>query len=482
MIEHSELKVGLITILGVILFAFAVFTVKDLSLQKRTFGHITVRFDNVRGLASGSLVYLQGVRVGKVLIIRHTANNRVEADLQIRGEYAGKIQKGSAFTIFSVGAISNEKYIDITPPATGNNEFLDLAQQPLMVVDGESSPGFNEVLSSARNILNSVEKEGILAILGNDATQASASQIITYLTSSGKNLSNISLRFNRILKNQEKSLEDFLASSKNLAAKLTAISTRLDSKLNNQVIDRLVKNSQLVTENLAALTGVENQNKVHRILEKSDRVSKNIEALLANLDKDGQLSSDVRAAVTSFKNAATSAREVSDRVQGYLKSGDLDKKLKETVQSAKEMASAVDNFYDNLKKTEVTASYFLKHDSSNDNIHSDIFVSVYNQGRFLYHLGVETIGDDPDFNLILEQTKKAFRLRGGIITSKVGFGFRTTLSSWFRWGLDFYDTVSPKLRLVSQFRLNPEFDIKVRIVDINHEERRITESGIFYHF
>ncbi|MFC1745192.1 MlaD family protein [Candidatus Riflebacteria bacterium] len=483
MVDTAELKVGIVTLTGVFLFALAVFSIKDLSLKHRNFGYITVTYKNVRGLSTGSLVYLQGVRVGKVIFIKHTDENQVKVRLQINGEFAReKIRKDSSYTILAVGAISNEKYIDISPPSTKNEPFLDLINNQGIVVKGSSNPGFSEVMASAQNLLHTVEGEGILAVLGDARIQASATKIISYLTNSGRDLSGITARFNKVLKKHEGSIQEFFNNTRELSDKLRGISNRIEKNLDSKIMQRILENSKRISENLVQLTGKNSKQKLDRILDKSHAIATQIEQLVADLTEEKKLSREIKDAVGAFRESAQNVREISKKVRGYLKNENLEKNLKDSLESARSMTRAVDEIYVNLKKTEVHMGYFLKFDTQDDSVQSDLFVKLDNQGEYLYYLGVENIGDEPAFDLIMEERNNNFSKRGGIISSKVGIGFMARSSQNLKWGFDIYDTVSPKLRFNTEFRLNDNLGLKFRADNITHDEKRSTETGILYQF
>jgi phospholipid/cholesterol/gamma-HCH transport system substrate-binding protein len=113
----SELKIGVVTIVAIIIAAVLIFSLtgsKGFSWQRYT---LKTRFDNVAGLAPGSPVRLAGVEVGTVTGIDF-AGIQVEVTFDVKRTMQPRITDKSVASLGSVSLLG-ESAIDITAAAAG---------------------------------------------------------------------------------------------------------------------------------------------------------------------------------------------------------------------------------------------------------------------------------------------------------------------------------------------------------------------------
>ncbi len=113
----SELKVGIITVVAVILAATMIFL---LSGEGGFFWQrysIKAAFDNIAGLKEGAPVRVAGVEVGSVSDVSF-AGDRVEVTLELREENRARVTTESRASLGSVSLLG-EAAVDITPSSRG---------------------------------------------------------------------------------------------------------------------------------------------------------------------------------------------------------------------------------------------------------------------------------------------------------------------------------------------------------------------------
>ncbi|HEY7289153.1 MAG TPA: MlaD family protein [Vicinamibacterales bacterium] len=113
----SELKIGVLTIVAVVVTAVLIFSLtgqKGFSWQRYT---LKARFPNVAGLASGSPVRVAGVEVGTVTGVQF-AGEQVDVLFEVRTTMRPRITDASAATLGSVSLLG-ESAVDITPATSG---------------------------------------------------------------------------------------------------------------------------------------------------------------------------------------------------------------------------------------------------------------------------------------------------------------------------------------------------------------------------
>ena len=97
----SELKIGLVTVVALVITAVTIFTLtgsRGFFWQRY---RLKTRFDNVSGLKPGSPVRVAGVEVGSVTNTEF-AGEKVDVTLQVRKDQRERITTGSAAYLGSV--------------------------------------------------------------------------------------------------------------------------------------------------------------------------------------------------------------------------------------------------------------------------------------------------------------------------------------------------------------------------------------------
>src|SRR3989442_9532701 len=113
----SELKIGVLTIVAIVIAAALIFTLtgtKGFFWQRST---LKTRFPNVAGLAKGSPVRVAGVEVGSVTEVDLTGE-QVDVTFEVKKDIRPRITDKSIATLGSISLLG-ESSVDITPATTG---------------------------------------------------------------------------------------------------------------------------------------------------------------------------------------------------------------------------------------------------------------------------------------------------------------------------------------------------------------------------
>jgi phospholipid/cholesterol/gamma-HCH transport system substrate-binding protein len=113
----SELKIGVLTIVAIVIAAVLIFTLtgaKGFVWQRSS---LKTRFPNVAGLAKGSPVRVAGVEVGSVTDVEF-AGTEVDITFEVKDTIRPRITDQSVATLGSVSLLG-ESAVDITPAAGG---------------------------------------------------------------------------------------------------------------------------------------------------------------------------------------------------------------------------------------------------------------------------------------------------------------------------------------------------------------------------
>ncbi len=113
----SELKIGVLTIVAIVIAAVLIFTLTGTSGFFWQRYPLKTRFPNVAGLAPGSPVRVAGVEVGTVKQVDF-AGEQVDVTFEVRRDQRPRITDKSVATLGSVSLLG-ESAVDITPATNG---------------------------------------------------------------------------------------------------------------------------------------------------------------------------------------------------------------------------------------------------------------------------------------------------------------------------------------------------------------------------
>lgn len=113
----SELKVGVVTVIAIVIAGMTVFTLtgsRGFFWQRY---HLKTRFDNVAGLTTGSIVRVAGYEVGSVTVIEFVGE-QVDVTLEVNKEQQPRITTNSSAKLGSVSLLG-QGAVDISPSTRG---------------------------------------------------------------------------------------------------------------------------------------------------------------------------------------------------------------------------------------------------------------------------------------------------------------------------------------------------------------------------
>lgn len=305
----SELKVGILVIIGIIMLFYMSFRVGKFGVFREKGYDLTVSLNNAAGLDPKSPVHIAGVEVGKVRRIT-LDGYKASATLIIRdGVY---IPVDSKIAVRTQG-ILGDKYLEITPGV--EKKFLAKGERIKEVI---TSPDFDEIFTS----LNSAAKnfgetmDGFKGIIGE------------------KEKVNI-----------QKSIDNIQVLSGDFKDLISG---------NKDNINRIVSSATLFSDRLGTMA-----DKADETLAGLKNIVKDVEdgkGTLGLLVKDDKLYKDASDAVASFKSISSDIDQGKGSLGKLVKDDSLYNDTKDTVRNLKEIT-------DGVKKGEGTLGKLTKDDS-----------------------------------------------------------------------------------------------------------------------
>lgn len=324
----SELKIGVLTIVALLIAAMTIFLVtggRGFFWQQY---HLKTRFGNVAGLKPGSPVRLAGVEVGSVDSVM-LDGPQVDVWMSVNHRYRRDITSSSVATLGSVSLLG-ESAVDITPSQAGQPipdwGYVVSGAPPTQISDvtTQASKGLEELNGLLKGMRSGQGTIGKLVtddqLYRNLNAFVSAAHDVAAQLAAGKG------SLGELLKNPKtaKSLEASLQNLEAVTARLNAGEGSIGRLLKD---DTFARSLTATTGNLSALTGDMKAGKGTAgklftdaaLYNRLDSLSSRLDSLVANLNAGegtaGQLLKDRRL----YENINQTVSEVHNLVQDIRK-------------------------------------------------------------------------------------------------------------------------------------------------------------------
>ena len=160
-LRWSSLKVGIVVLIGLIIFVFIVSIVGTEQNIFSSIYRLKVFLPNVQGLVNGAQVTLGGLKIGFVTdmqFVKRDAVNGVEVTMELTTKYRSSITTSSAGQIKTIGLLG-DKYIDVTIGSPGERALAEDAYIPMNPsFDLEAAgPQFKKALTDFTDVMGDVK-------------------------------------------------------------------------------------------------------------------------------------------------------------------------------------------------------------------------------------------------------------------------------------------------------------------------------------
>lgn len=173
-------RVGAFILSGFILMIWIIFAISGESSFFIKYKTYQIKFQQVQGLNQGSIVSVNGIKVGNVKSIDLDNNNDVIVTVNVQNEFSNKITQGSLAEIRTQGALG-DKFVFIMPgplqnPALPENSMIETKLSPdfiniLSEKGGEAGKIF-DIISDVHKIIRSFNQDQRTDKILNNLTSA----------------------------------------------------------------------------------------------------------------------------------------------------------------------------------------------------------------------------------------------------------------------------------------------------------------------
>jgi phospholipid/cholesterol/gamma-HCH transport system substrate-binding protein len=350
--ERYEIRVGIFTIVAVILFLFGWGWLKSISWFHEP-QRFTVQFHDIAGMNKNATVNINGVRVGVIEDIELKARGQVLVHPKITAPNV-VVPRGSMITIQTLGLIG-AKYLEVTLPAHKPGEPIPPPLEPSDVVIGEDPVRTELIVNQVANLVKDVVGGGKGKTLAANMSQAvtsinkvanridgsmdhfegvadNASAFFGQGKSTLQNVSDLSVdlrgtdqKLNKILDRPlvSQDLKDVMAKAENVSQQISAAVNQLNSTVGNDatrqdlvtIMNKMSDSTNNIEQSLQILNSMSKDKDLrgdlkHLISQASDALDK-VHSLM---DKR----SDLRDTIGKVRSAATNVNIAAQELQEAL--------------------------------------------------------------------------------------------------------------------------------------------------------------------
>jgi len=421
----TEAKVGSVSVIAFILLAYMIIHLGNFTFGDKGY-QVQAVFGQVDGLRPGNIVRYAGVDIGHVTDIR-VAPEGVQVTLTIKPGV--KIPVGSTFRVGSDGLVG-EKHINISPPSQ-NSGFL----APNDIVRGEDIQGLDQIIASSDRVLVEIHElvKSLNEILGDDKVKAAMKESILNAKEITNNLNVMSAALARMAQNNEGNVNAMMSNLNAMSATLRDVTQRVD-------------------------------------------------VMLAGVDNDGQTVRDLRETIENIKNTSSRIEKMAAALDGVVTDPETAKNLKETLKNARSVSEKANKMLSRVDSISTKAGFEVLYDNKTGKYRSNADLRINTSPEDFAVIGVTGIGEGSKGNFQIGKGSEEFAGRAGMIDSKLGIGADAALGKQLKLSVDVYDPNDVRVKLRTQYQLNPNTFIVGQTDNINKSSEKATYIGVRQNF
>jgi phospholipid/cholesterol/gamma-HCH transport system substrate-binding protein len=401
----SEVKVGLIVILGLVLLSVFVVYVRGLRPGAESY-RVSVIFTNARGLQPGDPVRMAGVKIGEVDAVDISPDQRAVATLKLLRRYP--VRSNDEFRIGTSGLIQ-ERFVEVVPQGfSPEAKTLEGGEE----LRGVVTPDLSDLLASGREVLDNLNRTARLlrSVLSDEEVIGGVKKALETFSESAEAAAALA---NSITQLSNESRPEMLAALRRLHA----------------AADQLQQTTAAVDRRLQQSTALDNLDATLRISRetagKADKLVSDLSAMVA----DPKAQRDWRETLTNAHDAAAELKAVSGDLRAFsLELRKAAPAVPKVAAEAESIAAYSSDLRERLRPPEINARFDILHSGQAERTYSTGNLDIKTSEGHFVRLGIDDIGEEGGANVQLGEQQRKLTLRYGLVRSRLGFGLDIPIS------------------------------------------------------
>lgn len=421
-------RVGMLTVVAFILLGLVFLEIGKVGPESGTTYHVI--FDDVQGIQVRAAVRLSGVRIGYVSDIQLNSQNKVDMSIQVTRPNV-KLYSSDYFVYTIASSLLGDKWLDIKPGVVP--EGVDPISSDEMIM-GTTPISLEELAKEGSDIMNELRSSisALNEIIGDDTFKRDIKETVGNVKEISSNLKDASGDVRLLMEEVRQRVNKISSTMEQVADNTSATVAQLRSDA--QEIGSHLKSTTSTVNNLVqGNTG--NINEIVDNLRAMSESLKNTASVVENLSRDPAVRQDVLDIASNIRKVSEEVAGIAGDVHNITKDPEVQEDIKVTVHNVREASGSAKRIVNKFEKAvdkvpgggglrslvegDVSEEWKMKDGKLSTNASVTLFP---NGGPFTLKLGLDSIGNENLLNLQAGKTWDKFRLRGGIVRSKVGIG------------------------------------------------------------
>lgn len=479
----SSAKVGMVTVLALILFALVFTQIGGGGNEHGT--EYVVTFQNVGGLQTKAPVLLAGVKVGVIKKLElDNVDSRVKVTMLITRDKVSLYRnrraedQADSFYIYTIaGNLLGDKWLDIRtgriPPGTPvlRPEDPPIQGDPPVSLDDLAREG-NEVMAEFRHSVKALNE-----LVADTKFQSDIKETLGNFNEIAKNLKGASVGAKTLVTSLKGRVERLGNSVEMVVAHVDQTVTSFQSDARAVGSDLRGFTSQLrgvIGDNQGHLNGIVRT--LHETAISLNRTVKSLDELAQNKE----LKADVLAAVSNLRKTSEEVQGIASDIRSVTADPEVQGDLRDTVQNAKEASESAKEVMGKVKGVVKGAtggklfSAYIDNEWNTRNGHpaTNLNAFILPGAPYGAKIGIDSLGQDNLVNLQATKNWDNFRVRGGVVRSQFGIGADAMFfDKKLEMSVDAYNTSKVKLDVTGKLLLPYDFYLLGGYRDITDSSR-----------
>lgn len=479
-------RVGMLTVVACILFGLVILQIGKVG-PDAGIGYRAV-FDDVQGLQVRSSVHLSGVRIGYVSNIQLNPQNRVEVTMMVTRE--GVELYSSDYFVYTIASnILGDKWLDIKPGPVPEGVKPITSEE---IVIGTTPISLDQLAQEGSQVMD--ELRGSIAalneIIGDDTFKKDVKMTVTNIRDISTNLKNASGDAQELMGELRQRVGHIASTMEGVVANASATVAQLrtDAAAIGQDIRGTTGTVRTLVEDNAG-----NLNTIVLNLRQMSSSLRNTAAVVEDLAENPQIQEDVVAIANNIRKVSEEVAGIAQDIRSVTGDPQVQADLKETIHNVREASGSLKRVGNKVEKVaedfpgslmggekplleaDLAEEWNMRNGDLSTN--ANLWLFPYG-GPLTFRLGVDSIGNENLLNLQAGKTWDTWRLRGGIVRSKVGLGADAWMfDKRLEASLDVYDPRDIKVDVLGKIILPDDWYIYGGVRDLTDKHHSAPVLG-----
>jgi phospholipid/cholesterol/gamma-HCH transport system substrate-binding protein len=294
-----------------------------------------------------------------------------------------------------------------------------------------------------------------------------------------------------------KGLDEFMASSSKVLAKMEGIADALNNVFGDPEVQKSMRdgfiNAKAIGENLTRLTGSmadiadANKGEINQMVSnmsamtiRMNGVAAHLESIVSTADANGATGANIAEMARNLADTSRKVQEVSTVLKNVATDPKTAKDIQSTIHNASEASARANRVLKVLNDPHVRIDEL--HSAKGGTWRTNLGVSLEPTEDTALYVGGASVGDDNKLDLQLIKKRNAWDFSAGAMQGKFGIGVGYDLGKRFRVYSQLYDFNDAKVRVGGEYKLNSNLSLVGESLDIRNGDGHDVYLGMRAYF